>query len=115
MEDPRVGSLLRFLVRELGVQDAVDLRHRLRRVLEPTGGEPALATAHPRRQVDRPSMAIAVELHTETSPQVKASLVGDTVSDTIGDDISGVRLIGELRVVHRAVVDVERLLEMEGM
>jgi hypothetical protein len=34
----------------------------------------------------------------------------------IGDDISGVRLIGELRVVHRAVVDVmERLLELEGM
>jgi hypothetical protein len=61
-------------------------------------------------------LAIAVELHTETGTQVKANLVGDTVSVTIGDDVHGVRLIGELRVVHRAVVDaMERLLELEGL
>jgi hypothetical protein len=61
-------------------------------------------------------MAIAIELHTEASSQVKANLVGDTVSVTFGDDISGVRLMGELRVVHRALVDaMERLLELEGL
>jgi hypothetical protein len=42
--------------------------------------------------------------------------VGDTVAVTIGDDVHGVRIIGELRVVHRAIVDaMERLLELEGL
>jgi hypothetical protein len=61
-------------------------------------------------------MAIAIELHTEAIPSVKAHLVGQTVSLAIGDDLSGVRIIGELRVVHRVVVDaMERLLELEGL
>lgn len=61
-------------------------------------------------------MAIAVELHTEVRTRVRAHRVGDTVAVTIGDDVTGVRLMGEAADVRRVVTNVmEQLLELEQL
>lgn len=61
-------------------------------------------------------VTLVVQLHTETVCRVdETDVSGDNPNDrlvsmAIGDDRSGVRLLGQLRDVHRLVVEADRQL-----
>jgi hypothetical protein len=65
-------------------------------------------------------VAFVVQLHTETVSRVDVTDVSRDdpndrlVSVAIGDDRSGVRLLGQLRNVHMLVVETDRLLTRLG-
>lgn len=68
--------------------------------------------------------ALVVQLHTETASRVDMTDAStDNVTDRlvsmlIGDDRSGIRVLGQLRHVHRLVVETDRqltrLTDIEG-
>jgi hypothetical protein len=61
------------------------------------------------------SAAIAIQLFAEAQRQVSAHAIGDRVVVTIGTDVSGVRLMGEIADVRQVVVQaLARLTELEG-
>lgn len=61
------------------------------------------------------SAAIAIQLFAEAHSQVTAHAVGDRVVVTIGTDISGVRLMGNIADVRQVVTQaLDRLRELEG-
>jgi hypothetical protein len=61
------------------------------------------------------SAAIAIQLFAEAQSQVSAHAVGDRVVVTIGTDVSGVRLMGDIADVRQVVVQaLDRLAALEG-
>jgi hypothetical protein len=57
------------------------------------------------------AVALVVQVHTEALNQVEVTSVHrDIVSVALGDDRSGVKLLGPLRDVHRLVVEADRQL-----
>jgi hypothetical protein len=57
-------------------------------------------------------VALVVQVHTEAISRVDVMDMGDDsiVAVALGDDRSGVRLVGPLRDVHRLVVEADRQL-----
>jgi len=55
--------------------------------------------------------AIAVQVFTEAPQQVTAHAIGDRAVLTIGDDRSGVRLLGDIAAVRQVVAQARHALE----
>jgi hypothetical protein len=56
--------------------------------------------------------SFGVQMFAEAPQQVRAQVVGDQAVVTFGDDLNGVRLMGDAGQVHLLVVEADRQLTL---